>query len=843
MGSKDKGYDNLMECASNRTLFPPSFLDVSGIEHISPRVGHEYQVEVPSMINESERSQLQMNPTDSEFVHDKSHSFALGLPIPLLMVHDDVEDSRHRGLGEKDGAVNVNVSAVAANVEKNGILDNGKDLRPTTIEPEMTVDQLSKSKSSLMAPGTLSNSWNGADVKSFLLGLYVFGKDFDQIRRFLDNKEMGEILSFYYGRFHKSDEYCRWSDRRKRKGRKCVHKLFAGQKQHELYSRLIPHVSEELRDTLIEIFKSYEEGKTSLQVYISSLKSTVGLGVLVEAVGIGKGKEDLTSLAMERGKKKREFQTPTNTAWSSLGPSDIIKKLTGGIQLSKAKSNDLFWEAVWPRLLARGWHSESEQPKNQGSKDFLVFLIPGVKKFSRRKLVKGDHYFDSVSDVLRKVAADPNLLELEVEEAKVASYNDEVEESGSNEDSQSDHRCHSYLKPRASTKHADNMKHAVIDTSLAHEGKSMIRKLKSVPGNSVGKIDVDAPVITYKRDKHTSKANHSKGKLDSNNQKSTMFEVVDTSLLYEGNLCKVHEMEHASKMSGVARKIDMFDHGSLNETEASLLIYTKKKVRNADCQKVTKNRDSTSLKKANCNPDNIAKKKAEKHENQKTSGSDCNQVKGTIKHQFSRRPRSDHSNPAVPPIKRRKLAACVKAETSRILEKNSSGGLGSETFSQSSCFPDANNNASGVPVSHQKDVSLVSSSAEGNLEENDEGSIHNRVCLNKCISTDKVEKCESGSPINFNALQVPLQSEEGEMMAMEEEDKPSPKPNNSMTRRQSTRHRPLTVRALESFANDFLQVQRRRRRKDTQKNEDKTMLHGDCSVNENTSKPLDCTIE
>jgi len=72
------------------------------------------------------------------------------------------------------------------------------------------------------------------------------------------------------------------------------------------------------------------------------LKSTVALGVLVEAVGIGKGKEDLTRPTVEHVKKTQVFSIQTSKAWSSLGPSDIIKHLTGGYRLSKAKSNDIF---------------------------------------------------------------------------------------------------------------------------------------------------------------------------------------------------------------------------------------------------------------------------------------------------------------------------------------------------------------------------------------------------------------------------------------------------------------------------------------------------------------------
>jgi len=192
------------------------------------------------------------------------------------------------------------------------------------------------------------------------------------------------------------------------------------------------------------------EGITSLKEYISSLKSTVGLGILVEVVGIGKEKEDLTRFGVKPGKKnnQRPFSAPTCKDLSSLEPSDIIQSLTGS-RLSKTKSNELFWKAVWPRLLARGWHSE--KPKGRGyttSKDYIVFLIPGIEKFSRRELVKGDDYFDSVSDVLSKVVAEPNILKREDEEAEVGSFNEEETEKTSNEDDLSHHPHQCYLKPK-----------------------------------------------------------------------------------------------------------------------------------------------------------------------------------------------------------------------------------------------------------------------------------------------------------------------------------------------------------------------------------------------------------
>ncbi|CAJ1960848.1 unnamed protein product [Sphenostylis stenocarpa] len=413
--------DNLTEHASNSPPSSPYISNLVGVPQLNPRVGPEYQVEVPSPLKQSERLQLLRNPAESEVGLDNSLSYAIGLPISVTWIHHAEESRGNEGWGY--------------------IGDDVDELKPITFQSVMTGDsnsaQLSKSKNFALAPGTISNSWSDSDAKTFLLGLYIFGKNFIQIKRFLENKGIGEILAFYYGKFHKSDEYRRWSDCRKIKGRKSTigEKLFTGCRQQELLSRLI-HVSGEYKDTLLQVSKSYTEGRTSLEEYISSLKSTVGLGILVEAVGIGKEKDDLTTLVVEPGKNNRVFSASTCKAWSSLGPNDIMKFLTG-FRLSKAKSNDLFWEAVWPRLLARGWHSE--QPKNNGyvsSKGYLVFLIPGVKTFSRRKLVKGDHYFDSVSAVLSKVVAEPNLLDLE--EAKVGSCNDEEAERGPDDDDHSD---------------------------------------------------------------------------------------------------------------------------------------------------------------------------------------------------------------------------------------------------------------------------------------------------------------------------------------------------------------------------------------------------------------------
>lgn len=147
----------------------------------------------------------------------------------------------------------------------------------------------------------------------------------------------------------------------------------------------------------------------SLQEYVFSLKDMVGLNNLIEVIGIGKGKKhDLTCTGFHH---PRIISPMLQKSYSELSSAEIMNFMRGGARLSKAKSIDLFWEAVWPRLLANGWHSEESR------KDSVVFVIPGVDKFSRQGgLVKGRHYFDSVTDVLSRVASEPELLHIESSE-------------------------------------------------------------------------------------------------------------------------------------------------------------------------------------------------------------------------------------------------------------------------------------------------------------------------------------------------------------------------------------------------------------------------------------------
>lgn len=108
--------------------------------------------------------------------------------------------------------------------------------------------------------------------------------------------------------------------------------------------------------SFVQSSRCFAEGKILFEEYIFKLKDTVGVRMLIEAVGIGKGKQDLTGTTLKPTKNSLAIsfrpEVPIGKACSSLTTPEIIKYLTGDFKLRKKRSNDIFWEAVWPRLLA-----------------------------------------------------------------------------------------------------------------------------------------------------------------------------------------------------------------------------------------------------------------------------------------------------------------------------------------------------------------------------------------------------------------------------------------------------------------------------------------------------------
>lgn len=520
--------------------------------------------------------------------------------------------------------------------------------------------------------------------------------------------------------------------------------------------------------------KKYCEGKLTFEEYVFALKNTVGVNLLIEAVAIGKGKQDLTGTGMEPTKTNHiisgHSEIPVGKACSSLTSADIIRFLTGDFRLSKARSSDLFWEAVWPRLLARGWHSE--QPKDQGltgSKNSLVFLIPGVKKFSRRKLVKGEHYFDSLSDVLNKVASEPGLLKIEVEAAKGSEDKGEPRSDQSmNCDSLSNKRQH-YLQPRSSSCNRDQMQFTIVDTSLLQgAGQPKVRELRSLPYETIGLS--------------TSSSLSSESDEDSSDE----------------------EEEEETNTTDLADELT--DRGAY-----------------ADSSHCTNGIPSTSLL-----PDTpISRNGAEEnHESHSMTDIIGEQHVNAKEHQFFHKERSVQSKSWTPAIENQYLIVCNQGESScsienftedRKLEENvSQGRSNSNDLCEDMVFH----------IGPQHNLSPANSLAKESSDRSNDGNVIENYADREVshgnhepsqlidlnipqVSTDFANE-ESFIAGNENSSQCKsslLEANQQVEQANVGDDRAGMVNSN---RRQSTRNRPLTTKALEAFAYGYLSPKRKK---------------------------------
>ncbi|XP_020082821.1 uncharacterized protein LOC109724170 isoform X2 [Ananas comosus] len=520
---------HVSEAFSDQLSLPssPGTNEIYDESPICPRIGEQFQVGIPNLATEAERQQLWSCPTDNGLMLRFNYPVGIGLSIPIMWVHHQNVSIKEEG---KDSKVN------RSGCKEENSYDHGTLSKTLICKVESGNDQ-----EYIPLPGSSTSSWSDVEAQCFLLGLYIFGKNLEQLRKFVVCKMMGDILSYYYGSFYRSEAYRRWSECRKIRSRRCIlgQRIFTGWRQQELLSRLLPAIPKGAQDSLLEVVKSFNEGRASFEEFIFTLKSIVGTQALIEAIGIGKGKQDLTGVILDPIRSNQpassRSEIPVGKACSSLTSSDIIKFLTGDFRLSKARSNDLFWEAVWPRLLARGWHSEQPKHLNTvGSKNTLVFLMPSIKKFSRKKLVKGDHYFDSVSDVLSKVASDPRLLELEGDGVDENGW--AVDTSNTNKDGMSDQHRRSYLRPKLPNCNSELMKFTVVDTSLVQgEGPFKVRELRSLP------IDV---AFNYEPSSaHSTKSESSSEQSDSDESSLDDQGSSDQHTLDDKNLGKSTNME------------------------------------------------------------------------------------------------------------------------------------------------------------------------------------------------------------------------------------------------------------------------------------------------------------
>lgn len=185
------------------------------------RVGDEYQAKIPSLMTKDERLQLIKSPVCEDAKIDDRKKFEFGLSIPVTWVHNQQKRNEANSKG-KSGNAGCGI-------------DN--DLLP-------------------LPCASSEESWSAIEHDSFVLGLYIFGKNLRVVNEFMGNKGMANVISYYYGKFYRSNEHQKWSMYKKKRIRyKSLpgKKIFKGWRLHELLSRLLSNVTDNCKASLTQV--------------------------------------------------------------------------------------------------------------------------------------------------------------------------------------------------------------------------------------------------------------------------------------------------------------------------------------------------------------------------------------------------------------------------------------------------------------------------------------------------------------------------------------------------------------------------------------------------------------
>lgn len=244
--------DSTIDLSDDQSLNAESS-DACGVfnePELVPRVDDEYQVEIPALVTGPEYDHYLKSPID---VKNRGHvpfDFCLGLSVPVTWSKNVNKVNEVLNNGEQD------ISGYS-----NDAFNTSAPLKFESVKEKLDPYQgLCK----FLVPGICGDVWNGIEEESFRLGLYIFGKEFSQLKRFVGSKKMEDILLLYYGRFYSSLEFTRWTKitkRRKVKSKKWAYgqRIFSGSRLEELISRILSQVSEECKKELKEVFNRYFE--------------------------------------------------------------------------------------------------------------------------------------------------------------------------------------------------------------------------------------------------------------------------------------------------------------------------------------------------------------------------------------------------------------------------------------------------------------------------------------------------------------------------------------------------------------------------------------------------------
>lgn len=239
---------------------------------VSPCIGSAHQAEIPNLATEDERRHLMASSLYSCKLHVYDYP---SVSVPVVWgSHPPSQVNKKEDITSEGNSTYLDPHAVrpvdqidSANIQ---VCDETpaqcftRESRDLFTDKTMVCQKETEKIASLH--GLSASVWTGLEEECFLLGLHIFGKNLSLVSKFIGSKTVGEVLSYYYGRFYNGPAYKRWSHLRRTRTTRCIlgRSIFTGRRQQELISRLKLKISKEAHASLVEVCIFIQYGFQSL---------------------------------------------------------------------------------------------------------------------------------------------------------------------------------------------------------------------------------------------------------------------------------------------------------------------------------------------------------------------------------------------------------------------------------------------------------------------------------------------------------------------------------------------------------------------------------------------------
>lgn len=228
---------------------------------VAPCIGSAHQAEIPNLATDDERLHLMASSLYSCKLHGYDYP-SVSIPVAWGS-HPPSQVIKKEDIASEGNSTYLDPHAAQPADQTDSASNQVFDETPVQcftrerhglFTGKAMVYQGETEKNSLL-PGFSASLWTDLEEECFLLGLHIFGKNLSLVSKFIGSKTVGEMLSYYYGRFYNGPAYKRWSHLRKTRTTRCIlgKSIFTGRRQQELISRLKLQISREAHDSIVQV--------------------------------------------------------------------------------------------------------------------------------------------------------------------------------------------------------------------------------------------------------------------------------------------------------------------------------------------------------------------------------------------------------------------------------------------------------------------------------------------------------------------------------------------------------------------------------------------------------------